>query len=129
MDSDGLNQKTQTSFIKEAYQLNFKDFALKSFTGLSTHHNTLKKSLRDGNLVEIKYNGGSQKNKFRPIRPISVIPRPQGLSLYAHCLQTDLFKFYLLKKIPEIKKLKKEEEELWKKKLEDKQAEKEKKIK
>ena len=87
------------------------------------------KSLRDGNLIEIKYNGGSQKNKFRPIRPISVIPRPQGLSLYAHCLQTDLFKFYLLKKIPEIKKLKKEEEESWKKKLEDKQAEKEKKVK
>ena len=33
MDSDGLNQKTKMSFIKEAYQLNFKDFALKSFAG------------------------------------------------------------------------------------------------
>ena len=129
MEEDDLNNKTKTSFIKESYQLNFKDFAQKSFSGLSTHHNTLKKSLRDGNLIQIKYNGGSQKNKFRPIRPISVIPRPQGLSLYAHCLQTDHFKFYLLKKIPEIKKLKREEEEDWKRKLEEKKTEKEKKVK
>ena len=129
MEEDNLSNKTKTSFLKESYQLNFKDFAQKSFSGLSTHHNTLKKSLRDGNLIQIKYNGGSQKNKFRPIRPISVIPRPQGLSLYAHCLQTDLFKFYLLRKIPEIKNLKKAEEEDWKKKLEEKKIEKENKVK
>ena len=43
MEEDNLNNKTKTSFLKESYQLNFKDFAQKSFSGLSTHHNTLKK--------------------------------------------------------------------------------------
>ena len=92
-------------------------FNVKSFKGTSSHHNTLKKSLRDGELIEIKYNGGSQKNKFRPIRPISLIPRPNGLCLYAHCLQSDLFKFYLLKKIPEVKMLKGADKEFWEEKL------------
>jgi predicted DNA-binding transcriptional regulator YafY len=124
MEEEDRSEKGIQRTLKESYQLNLKDFNSKSFRGTATHHNTLKKSLRDDELIEIKYNGGSQKNQFRPIRPISLIPRPQGLCLYAHCLQSDLFKFYLLKKIPEIRKLNKTDEENWNKKLKNKEEKK-----
>jgi DNA polymerase III epsilon subunit family exonuclease len=117
LEEEDCGEKKIQRALKGSYQLNLKDFNAKSFHGTSTHHNTLKKSLRDDELIEIKYNGGSQKNQFRPIRPISLIPRPQGLCLYAHCLQSDLFKFYLLKKIPDIRKLNKADKDHWNKKL------------
>ena len=116
-NEENHSEKETKKVVEEAYQLNLKDFNVKSFKGTSSHHNTLKKSLRDGALIEIKYNGGSQKNKFRPIRPISLIPRPHGLCLYAHCLQSDLFKFFLLRKIPEVKFLKGVDKEYWEEKL------------
>ncbi|MBT3235775.1 MAG: 3'-5' exonuclease [Bdellovibrionales bacterium] len=56
-------------------------------------------------LIEIKYSGGKRKNCFRPVRPISLLPMPEGNILYAHCLESDLYKSYLLNKIGEVKPL------------------------
>lgn len=49
--------------------------------------------------MEIMYNGGSHKGKFRPIRPIALLPLPYGNILYAHCLLSDVYKSFALKKI------------------------------
>ncbi len=49
--------------------------------------------------IKIKYKGGQFKGEFRPIKPISMLPMPQGLVLYAECLQTDMNKYFLVKKI------------------------------
>ena len=59
-------------------------------------------------IIEIKYKGGSLKNQFRPIRPISFLPMPQGNMLYAHCLSSDMYKSFSLKKIAEIKEVSEE---------------------
>jgi len=47
----------------------------------------------------IKYKGGSAKGKLRPIKPISVLPMPQGLILYAECGNSKMNKYFQVKKI------------------------------
>lgn len=56
-------------------------------------------------VIDIKYNGGSRRGEFRPIRPISLLPLPEGNVLYAHCLESDVYKSFALKKISEFREL------------------------
>lgn len=51
------------------------------------------------------------KGQFRPVRPISLLPMPEGLILYGHCLVSDLYKSFAVKKIAEYKRLSDEEQE------------------
>ena len=55
--------------------------------------------------MEIKYKGGSHRNKFRPIKPYSIFPLPRGNILYAHCLLSDSYKYFYLHKITETREL------------------------
>lgn len=50
----------------------------------------------------IKYKGGSFKGKFRPIKPIALMPLPQGLILYAECIQSKMNKYFKVSKIQAI---------------------------
>jgi DNA polymerase III subunit epsilon len=68
-------------------------------------------------LVEISYRGGKRKNQFRPVRPISLLPMPGGNILYAHCLESDLYKSYILDKISEVKPLTKAAQQKWEEEL------------
>lgn len=52
----------------------------------------------------IIYNGGSKKGQERPIKPIALIPLPNQISLYAHCLIDDVYKTFSLEKIDLVKK-------------------------
>ena len=52
----------------------------------------------------IIYNGGSKKGQERPIKPIALIPLPNQISLYAHCLIDDVYKTFSLAKIDLVKK-------------------------
>lgn len=53
--------------------------------------------------VEIMYQGGSFKGVFRPVRPVALLPMPQGLALYGQCLKSNTFKYFKVKKIKEFK--------------------------
>ncbi|MCO4755421.1 MAG: 3'-5' exonuclease [Bacteriovoracaceae bacterium] len=54
-------------------------------------------------IIDIVYQGGSLKGQFRPVRPIAVLPMPQGLALYAQCLNSNTYKYFKLKKIKDFK--------------------------
>ena len=47
----------------------------------------------------IKYKGGQFKGKFRKVTPISLLPLPQGLVLYAECLNSNMNKYFYIRKI------------------------------
>lgn len=53
--------------------------------------------------IEIIYKGSSTKSDFRPVKPISLMPLPNGLVLYALCINSNMNKYFLLKKIKEIR--------------------------
>jgi DNA polymerase-3 subunit epsilon len=67
----------------------------------------LVESIPNQETVHIVYKGGATGDKPRPIRPIGIIPMPNGLILYAECLLNNIHKSFLLKKVKEV--LKKEE--------------------
>ncbi len=54
-------------------------------------------------LIDIAYQGGSLKGQFRPVRPVAVLPMPQGLALYAECINSKTYKYFKLKKIKDFK--------------------------
>lgn len=65
----------------------------------------IKKYLEAQTPIEIKYKGGSMSGQFRPIRPISFLPLPSGSVLYAHCLKSDMYKSFSLKKISDFREI------------------------
>ena len=63
----------------------------------------IKEFLKTRSQVFIKYKGSSTGDAFRPIKPIAFIPMPQGLILYAECLNDNLNKHFMVKKIKALK--------------------------
>jgi len=59
--------------------------------------------VRDKKIFSIKYSGGTKKNEFRLVQGVSLLPRPNGPVLYAHCQETKLYKYYKLSKIKEVR--------------------------
>ena len=59
----------------------------------------LKDSVQKREVTYIKYKGGNHKGEYRPIKPISLLPMPQGLILYAECLNSKMNKYFHVKKI------------------------------
>ena len=70
---------------------------------LKKKHEPLKEYILEKKIIQIRYSGGSKKSDFRPIKPISLMALPNGIVLYAHCQETDMNKYFVLKKIKEIK--------------------------
>lgn len=58
----------------------------------------LKILIRNKKLLSIDYRGGQNKG-IRPVRPIGLMPLPQGSVLFAECLATHMHKSFLLTKI------------------------------
>ncbi|MFZ8932902.1 MAG: exonuclease domain-containing protein [Bacteriovoracaceae bacterium] len=93
--------KMSKSILKDFFLFSLKDFKsvdpnLESQTGQE-----IIQAIKEQRHIEIMYRGGSYKGKFRPIRPLSILPLPQGPAVYAHCMLTDLYKFFYLSKITE----------------------------
>jgi DNA polymerase-3 subunit epsilon len=59
--------------------------------------------IKQKHIVEIMYSGGSHKNTYRPIRPISLLPMPDGPVLYAYCFLSNMYKSFSVKKIKELR--------------------------
>src|SRR5690606_40939465 len=65
----------------------------------STRLNGLKDLVQQKSLVTLDYRGASKNGKLRPVRPIGLMPLPQGAVLFAECLISGMNKSFLLKKI------------------------------
>jgi DNA polymerase III epsilon subunit family exonuclease len=96
-----LNQQKSLdkTMKQQGFLFNLEDFTKKNLFEIPHHLDGLKEAIEKEQLAEIKYRGGSMKGQFRPIRPVSLLPMPQGSVLYAHCLISDLYKSFALKKI------------------------------
>jgi DNA polymerase-3 subunit epsilon len=57
--------------------------------------------------VIIEYKGGANPGGPRAIQPLSFLPMPNGLILYAKCLSSNLYKSYVVKKIKSISEYRK----------------------
>ncbi len=78
-------------------------FRLSSFANLGAFQfpkkfEDLKIHIRNKKLISIDYRGGNNKG-IRPVRPIGLMPLPQGSVLFGECLATHMHKSFLLTKI------------------------------
>ena len=97
-----LAELTGERHLKKGYLFNLKDFANKEML-LPKKIEGLKEYVDEQKVVDIKYRGGSMKGQYRPIRPLSFLPLPEGNVLYAHCLTSDLYKSFKLTKIADFR--------------------------
>jgi DNA polymerase III subunit epsilon len=97
------NEGQKKTALKKSLLFSIQDFKKWKEEEQTDVYLTLKKKTRSQQVLDIKYNGGSHRGKYRPIRPISLLPMPAGNVLYAHCLLSDLYKFFSIRKIQEIK--------------------------
>lgn len=95
--------------IKKGYVCNMADFSKKKTLDIPYNLRGLKQACEEQELIEIRYRGGSHKGKFRPVKAMSLLPMPSGNVLYAHCMLSDLYKSFTLKKIAEFKPVTKEQ--------------------
>jgi DNA polymerase III epsilon subunit family exonuclease len=89
--------------LQVAHIYDLGSFGQERKMAIPAHLEVLREKMAAQETVEIKYNGGSFKNQFRPVKPVSFIPTPQGNTLYALCLKTDTYKSFYLDKILEVK--------------------------
>lgn len=99
LEHENMNKKV----LKDAFLFSLKDFRHISYDPNEPVHKALVDAIKAQSTVQIMYKGGSHKGDWRSIRPLSILPLPQGPAVYAHCLISDLYKFFYLKKITDIK--------------------------
>jgi len=87
------------NILKAAYLFNSLDFSSAKNLDLPTHLQLLVDNVESQTPLQIKYRGGSYKNQWRPLRPISLLLMPQGSILYAFCLLSNAYKSFALHKI------------------------------
>lgn len=98
--SHAIKKDPELSLMKKSkiYQLDeFHEVQEQS----EVHQKIIEITKQEAN-AKIIYQGGSMKNVWRPITPVGLMPTPRGDVLYAHCLVSDLYKSFLIKKISDI---------------------------
>lgn len=100
-------EKEKGKVSKHLYD--FSEYSQNNVVELPDGLSLLYESLPTQKELLIKYKGGSMRNQWRAVKPVSVLPMPQGSILYAKCLHSDLYKSFSLKKVTEVKLATKEE--------------------
>lgn len=104
-----MQQENWKKVRRESYLFNLRDFAKSPLDELPEKLRILAKKAENQVVVDIKYKGGSHKGKYRPVKPISLLPMPGGSILYGLCLLSNLHKSFSLSKIQDVKELRAEE--------------------
>jgi DNA polymerase III subunit epsilon len=104
-----LSKENKGPALKKGMLFNLSEFKEPLEMKIPEHLELLEQNVMDQNILKIKYQGGSHRGKLRPIRPISLLPMPLGAILYAHCLLSDHYKFFALRKIKEVVQITKED--------------------
>ncbi|HLT22474.1 MAG TPA: 3'-5' exonuclease [Bacteriovoracaceae bacterium] len=91
--------------LDRSFVFRLSNFQKSECFNFSTRLNGLKDLVQQKSLVTLDYRGASKNGKLRPVRPIGLMPLPQGAVLFAECLISGMNKSFLLKKIKSYSKL------------------------
>jgi predicted DNA-binding transcriptional regulator YafY len=89
--------------LKKSYLFKIDDFTQKREFDLPKKLEPFKKHIRHQRPLEIIYKGGSHRGKFRPLKPLAILPLPTGAAMYALCLLENQHKLFKLNKITDIR--------------------------
>lgn len=102
---ESLKKISSNKTLNKSHIFHTKEFSKDKIFELPDRLFPIVTKIKQSHILDIQYSGGSYKNEFRPIRPIGFLPLPGGMVLYAHCLKSDLFKSFAVKKIKDFKEL------------------------
>lgn len=91
--------------LERSFVFRLSHFQKSECFNFSSRLDGLKELVQQKALVTLDYRGGSKAGKIRPVRPIGLMPLPQGAVLFAECLISGMNKSFLLKKIKNYSKL------------------------
>lgn len=94
-----LKEKGSLDKYKSSHLFNLKDFCRLKDYSIPNNLQNLKEYIQNQTEIEIMYKGGSVRNKFRPVRPVALLPLPSSTILYALCLISNQHKSFKLAKI------------------------------
>lgn len=97
---ESIKKDPDFKFLEKANILKLSDY--QSLDANSEFHEILNRLTGEEYLAKMIYSGGTHKDMWRPIKPVAMLPTPRGDVLYAHCLISDLYKSFLIKKIQKI---------------------------
>lgn len=95
----------QLEMLERSFVFRLSHFQKSDCFNFSTRLEGLKILVQQKELLTLDYRGGSSLGKIRPVRPIGLMPLPQGAVLFAECLISGMNKSFLLKKIKNYSKL------------------------
>lgn len=81
------------------YLFKFDDFKKNKEYDIPEKLKPIIESILQNKEIEIEYRGGTTPHIPRKINPVSFLPMPFGLVLYAKCLQSNMMKSFSVKKI------------------------------
>ncbi|MGE3610309.1 MAG: PolC-type DNA polymerase III [Bacteriovoracaceae bacterium] len=99
--------------LERSFVFRLSNFNKNECFNFSSRLNGLKDLVQQKELLALEYRGNNNSGS-RPVRPIGLMPLPQGPVLFAECLMSGMNKSYLLKKIKSYSKL---EASLWRAKI------------
>jgi len=91
--------KDYKSSLEKSFVFRLSSFDRNECFNFSSRLSGLKDLVQNKQLLTLDYRGGSKEGRKRPVRPIGLMPLPQGPVLFAECLLTGMNKSFLLKKI------------------------------
>lgn len=98
-----IEKSKARDFIRsKAHLFNLRDFKKSNLFEIPEHLKPILVKISEGNQITIEYRGTTDGNKLRLILPLSFLPMPSGMVLYAKCLTTNTMKSYAVKKIKSI---------------------------
>lgn len=100
--ANSIDKNTGKAKLHIAEQFNLKDFKSLKNEEVPDHILQFQHEIFAQQPMLMKYKGGSIKMEYRPIKPNSLLPLPNGPVLHALCLITSQFKSYSLKKIKDL---------------------------
>lgn len=81
------------------YLFKFDDFKKNNGYEIPEKLKPIIECIKQNKEIEIEYRGGTTPHIPRKINPVSFLPMPFGLVLYAKCLQSNMMKSFSVKKI------------------------------
>ncbi len=85
--------------LKKGFYCNFKEFNKAYDFKVPNNLLGLNQLVTKQQVVDIKYNGGSRRGQFRPVKLVSILPMPNSTVLYAYCFLSNIYKTFKLNKI------------------------------
>ncbi len=100
-----LAQGNHSVALEKSFVFRLSSFSKNESFQISHRLTKLKDLVLKKELINLSYRSQSKIGPARPVRPIGLMPLPQGSVLFAECLLTGLNKSFLLKKIKDFSKL------------------------